>query len=236
MTEIILTTDPEEIERIRAMTFDPAVGRWLMQVGLPTKLTKPYVTRDTPSQKGGDIITEIPLGLFVPMAGLISQYKRKPWTGADTKELRRLWTIRNGQRRILKEAASILSRDAEPWRKIPGMAEHMRRWDEAIQVLEAPRGTETNPHEWLYFSEGGQGDDMEPWVYMATQIAAWLAQILRSYEQPPPSFGEKSPIVVFTHEALQFIGVNRTLSRKTIGNELRKRLAPLLKDWPKAAR
>jgi hypothetical protein len=224
MAEIILTADPRDLEALDAMRFDPSVGQWLMQAGLPTQLARPFVT------EVGDTIAEIPPDHFLLMAARISQYKKRPWTAADIEELKKIGLDQMKQRRIRRLAAESLQVEAEPWRRVPGMAEHVRRWDEAIAVLRMPRGMMDSPHNWLHFSQ--HGEDMRPWVYMATEIAAFLVQILRGFKQGVPSLGEKSPVVVFVHKALLFIGVNNPPAPKTLGNKLRETLAPLLKDWP----
>jgi hypothetical protein len=222
--EFLFTSDPEDIAAIETMRFDPSIGPWLMQAGLPTHLPKPFKT------DSGEIITEIPFYHFLVMAARISQYKKRPWIADDIAKMKEIGLHQMEDRRVRHDAARRLREEVRPWRDRPGMAEHVRLWDEAIAVLRMPRGTLDNPHNWLRFSP--QGKDMRPWVYMATEIAAFLVQILRGFKQDMPTFGEQSPIVVFTDKVIRFIGVNRTPDRKTLGNKLRETLAPLLTDWP----
>jgi len=222
--DFLFTSDPEAIAAIEAMRFDPSIGPWLMQAGLPTQLPKPFKT------DSGETITEVPFGNFVPMAARISQYKKRPWIADDIAKMKEIGLHQMEDRRARHDAARRLREEARPWRDRPGMAEHVRRWDEAIAVLRMPRGTLDNPLNWLYFSP--QGGNMRPWVYMATEIAAFLVQILRGFKQDKPTFGKQSPIVVFTDKVLRFIGVKRAPDPKALGNKLRETLAPLLTDWP----
>lgn len=227
MTEIILTTDPEEIERIRAMTYDPAVGKWLMEVGLPLFFAEPFRTKD------GEIM-QVDAGLLLPMAGIISQYKRRPWTMAHTKKLRESYreTVATKQRR--EGAMKLLCAEADTCRK-RGWRKEARRLDIAAVTLKRLIASDKRPIDWLQFSGGTSGVPMRPWVYMATQVAWCLVVLMRSNGQPRPSFGEKAPLVAFTDALLRFLDVDEP-PPKTIGNTLRDNLDVLLKDWPKAAR
>jgi hypothetical protein len=169
----------------------------------------------------------IPIEAFVLLAWQIGQYKVRPWTTNDIAELKRGGLAKMHSRKVLNNTIRLLETEARPWRKIPSLANRVRHWDEAIAVLRMPRGT---PYDWMRFSAHGQ--DMRPWTYMGTEIGGWVLQILRSYKLPRPSFGVKSPVVLFVHKALAFIGVNDAPTPKTIGNTLSKTLAPLLEDWP----
>jgi hypothetical protein len=172
----------------------------------------------------------IPIAAFVLLAGQIDQYKARPWTTDDIAKTKEIGLHQMEDRRVRHDAARRLREEVRPWRDIPSMAERVRLWDEAIAVLRMPRGILDNPHNWLRFSP--QGKDIRPWTYMGTEIGGWVLQILRSYKLPRPSFGVKSPVVLFVHKALAFIGVNEAPTPKTIGNTLSKTLAPLLEDWP----
>jgi hypothetical protein len=178
------------------------------------------------------ISTEIPTDAFVLLAAQIDRYKAHPWTANDIADMKKIGLQQRDDRQARHKAARLLREEARPWRNIPSMAEHLRRWDEAIAVLRMPRGALDNPYNWLNFSESG--NDMRPWTYMASEISGWLVQILRGYCQPEPTFGESSPVVRFAHKALAFIGVNEGPKPKTLGNKLRETLTPLLEDWPDA--
>jgi hypothetical protein len=173
---------------------------------------------------------KIPIEAFVLLAWQIRQYKARPWTADDIAELKRGALVKMRSRKALNDTIRLLETEARPWRKIPSFANHVHRWDEAIAVLRMPRGTLDGPYNWMRFSAHGQ--DMRPWTYMGTEIGGWVLQILRSYKLPRPSFGVKSPVVLFVHKALAFILVNDAPTPKTIGNTLSKTLAPLLEDWP----
>lgn len=181
--------------------------------------------------KEAGITADIPVESFVLLAGRIKHFSARPWTSDDIALLKKSGLEQIEHRHLRRLAVESLNWQAQPWRKIPGMAEHVRRWDEAIAVLEMPIGALDIPYNWLSFSK--QGQDMKPWVYMATEIAGFVLQLLRSYGLPAPTFGEKSPVVKFTHKALTFVSINKMPTPKTLAHTLAKTLAPLLKDWPK---
>jgi hypothetical protein len=163
---------------------------------------------------------------FVFVAGLITQYKRRPVTADDIKEMVRISSMQRTSRKVLDRAAGILRSEIDngKWRTQPGFKEHVRRWEEAIAVLQMPRGPLDNPDEWLKITSHG----IEPWDYMATSIACTLVHALLG-QNVKPSFRRNKGVVKFIREALSFIGLTKLPSESTVANRLNKRLGRMLR-------
>jgi hypothetical protein len=166
----------------------------------------------------------IPPEVFVLVAARISQFKDRPVTDGDMEELKRHGCDQNRNRKTLNLAAKILRSDIDKgrWSKIPGFAGHVKRWKEAIAVLQMPRSIMDNPHHWLHPAE--QGPAMKGWSFMATEIAVYLMQALKGYGVSL-SFGRDGGIAAFIREALGFIGLNDPPSQREISKVINKNLS-----------
>jgi hypothetical protein len=89
-------------------------------------------------------------------------------------------------------------------------------------VLRMPRGAVDYPNDWLDGAKPGK--PMQPWSYMATEIAGYTLQALRPF-RPSVSLRHDSGMVKFVCEALEFIGVHKLPACKTLSDLLRKNLA-----------
>jgi hypothetical protein len=169
---------------------------------------------------------EIPPHQFFLVAARISQFKQRPATKCDMAEMTRIGRKQRGQRKILNQAVKVLRSEVENgrWRDIPSMGEHERRWGDAIAVLQMPRGALDNPYDWLRIER--QGPAMQPWSYMAVEIAACLMPVLKGY-RTSASLQPAGGVTKFTQEALRFIGVNKLPALTTISKVLRKKLQNL---------
>jgi hypothetical protein len=161
---------------------------------------------------------------FVLVAAKLGDFKRCPVTNQDMAKLKKQGGKQTDDRKNLNLAADILTREIEQgrWRSFPAFKERVCRWEEAIVVLRMPRGAVDNPNDWLDGAKPGQ--PMQPWSYMATEIAEYTLQALRPF-RPSVSLRHDSGMVKFVREALEFIGVNKLPARATLSALLRKNLA-----------
>jgi hypothetical protein len=168
----------------------------------------------------------IPVEAFTLVANCISQFHKRPPTDADMAKLKALGSKQVAGREILDRAADILRGEIRrgKWKDVPGLSEHNRRWEEAISVLEMPRGATENPHSWLRGTKTGQR--MRAWSYCATEIATYVMQVLKDYGVRA-SMRHTSGLVKFIQDALKFIGINNVPSESQISKVLRKNLAPI---------
>jgi hypothetical protein len=171
-----------------------------------------------------DDVDGVPPEVFVLVAAKLSDFKRRPVTDQDMAKLKELGGKQIDTRKYLNLAAGILDREIEQgeWRNFPAFKEHVLRWGEAIAVLRMPRGAVDNPNDWLDGAKPGK--PMQPWSYMATEIAGYTLQALRPF-RPSVSLRHDSGMVEFVREALEFIGVNKLPACATLSALLRKNLA-----------
>jgi hypothetical protein len=171
-----------------------------------------------------DEVDGIPPEAFVLVVAKLGDFKRRPVTNQDMAKLKKQGSKQTDDRKNLNLAASILTREIEQgkWRNLPSFKEHVRRWEEAIAVLRMPRGAVDNPNDWLDGAKPGK--PMQPWSYMATEIAGYTLQALRPF-RPSVSLRHDSGMVKFVREAMEFIGVNKLPACATLSALLRKNLA-----------
>ncbi len=171
-----------------------------------------------------DDVDGVPSEAFVLVAAKLRDFKRRPATDHDMAKLKEQGGKQTDTRKNLNLAASILHREIEQgkWRNLPAFKEHVRRWEEAIAVLKMPRGAVDNPNDWLDGAKPGK--PMQPWSYMATEIAGYTLQALRPF-RPSVSLRRDSGMVEFVRETLEFIGVNKLPACATLSSLLRKNLA-----------
>lgn len=124
---------------------------------------------------------------------------------------------------MLDRTAEILRDEMKIWKTRQIMGEHVRRWEEAIGVLEWPRGAIDNPHDWLLGGRAKTGDSVRAWTYMAVEIVALTLQVLRGY-RIATSLGRGAAMIKFTVDILRFIGVNDLPSEGQISRVLTKHL------------
>ncbi len=170
-----------------------------------------------------DDIDDVPPQAFVLVAGKLRDFKRRPVTDQDMVTLKKEGGKHFDARTDLNNAVRILRSEIEQgnWRKFPAFKERVRRWEEAIAVVRMPRGAIDNPNDWLDGAKTGK--PMQPWSYMATEIAGYTLQALRPFRETI-SLRHDSGMVLFVREALEFIGVNKLPACATLSNLLRKNL------------
>jgi hypothetical protein len=112
-------------------------------------------------------------------AGVINLYIRDPWTNSKTETLKKIAIKAKKERKIFNDAAKILESDAEQFGDT--LAEHHRRWAEAIIVLRYPRGATDNPRDRISKIKPN-GPAVTAPVYIAVEIASCLVQILMRAE------------------------------------------------------
>jgi hypothetical protein len=164
-------------------------------------------------------VDEISEGSFVLLADRISQFQHHPVTNRHMAELKQAGLRQIGNRTALNQAADILREEMEKWRGHPQFGEHVRRWQEAIVVLEMPRGPFDSPHDWLHAAP--RGSAIRGWTYMAVELAGYVIQILRAYKIKA-SIQRAGGVTKFVREVLIRCGVTRSLP--TISKALRANL------------
>jgi hypothetical protein len=171
-----------------------------------------------------DGLDSIPDDAFMLVVGRIIQFRKRPITDPDMAKLKALGSQQVARREILDRAADILRGEISlgKWKDIPGLNDHLRRWEEAIAVLQMQRGATENPRDWLRGAK--KGPAVRASTYMATEIATQTMQVLKSFHVQV-SLRNTSGFVRFIRDALKFIGVNNPPSEKELSKVLRKNLA-----------
>lgn len=171
-----------------------------------------------------DKIDDVPPDIFCLVAGKLRDFKQRPITDEDMAKMKELGGEQADARAALNRAAQILYNeiDQRKWRSYPEFKEYLRRWEEAIVVLKMPRGAVDNRNDWLDGAKSGH--HVRAWSYMATEIAGYTLQALRSYREQDVSLRHDSNFIKFIREVLEFVGVNKPPSCSTISKVLGKNL------------
>jgi hypothetical protein len=138
---------------------------------------------------------------FVLAAAAIQNYRRRPWSNSDAARLTHAARKMKQERQTLDAAAKILRADASRFFK--GNEDFQRRYGEAIQMLQMPRGSTDNPRDHVA-KISDQGNSGTGWAYITREILGWIVPILKQ-NNIDISSRRSSPLVKSLREILGFI-------------------------------
>lgn len=147
------------------------------------------------SYKGRDV--RLPQAdVWVSFLAAINRHVDFHYTDQDAKQALQLADTTRRQRKILDNAARILSDDLKRFKDYPGFYEHRLRWAEAISVLKSPRGAT----DCASLTVNQPSSPETGWKYTAKEVAFEFFGWAQKFELPI-AFARTAPF----HKALYAI-------------------------------